>query len=386
MITKARILIVDDTDEYRVSFSELVKSLEHDPYEAADGAQALEFVKTQFVPDIILLDIQMPEMDGYQVLEKLKADEVLKTIPVIMVTTIDNIESVIRCIQLGADDYITKPIQPEILKARISNSLVKLDYLKVKQEMLEKTLTGTIRMASDILLIVNPQIFGFASRVRKLAHLVADSMKIKDCWMIDLASIFIFTGCVTIPDDITERLFNGKSITANERKNYEESVLVSYRLIKNIPRLEKVAVIIKYCHKKINGAGVPEDEILHKTQIPDGSKILKVVMDYLELTITESNQTVIFDTMKTRSERYDQSIVENLKEVIIRESMQEVKEVMIKNLVQDMVFAEDVHTEKGDVKLASKWQEATMALIQRIQNVSQKMKIHEPVKVFIPKR
>jgi DNA-binding response OmpR family regulator len=69
--------------------------------------------------DLVLLDIMMPEMNGYQVLEHLKADDSLRHIPVIMISALDDMESVVRCIELGAEDYLFKPFNPTLLKARI---------------------------------------------------------------------------------------------------------------------------------------------------------------------------------------------------------------------------------------------------------------------------
>ena len=75
--------------------------------------------------DLVLLDVEMPEMDGYQVLEQLKADPRLRDIPVIMISAVEELESVVRCIELGAQDYLPKPFNPVLLHARISACLEK---------------------------------------------------------------------------------------------------------------------------------------------------------------------------------------------------------------------------------------------------------------------
>jgi DNA-binding response OmpR family regulator len=75
--------------------------------------------------DLVLLDIMMPEMDGYQVLQRLKIDDAWRDIPVIMISALDEIDSVVRCIEMGAEDYMPKPFDPVLLRARISASLEK---------------------------------------------------------------------------------------------------------------------------------------------------------------------------------------------------------------------------------------------------------------------
>jgi CheY-like chemotaxis protein len=119
----ARILVVDDNEDNRYT---LTRRLRREGYEelavATNGREALDLVGCRPF-DLILLDIMMPEMNGYQVLERLKADEALRHIPVIMISAISEFESVVRCIELGAEDYLPKPFNSVLLRARIGASL-----------------------------------------------------------------------------------------------------------------------------------------------------------------------------------------------------------------------------------------------------------------------
>jgi class 3 adenylate cyclase len=90
--------------------------------EATNGREALERVATRPF-DLVLLDIMMPEMDGYEVLERLKAHDTWRHIPVIMISALSEFDSVVRCIELGAEDYLPKPFNSVLLKARVSASL-----------------------------------------------------------------------------------------------------------------------------------------------------------------------------------------------------------------------------------------------------------------------
>jgi DNA-binding response OmpR family regulator len=91
---------------------------------AENGDQALALLsRRQPVFDVVLLDVLMPELDGYQTLERIKADGLLAHVPVIMISALDDFESVIRCIKLGATDYLPKPFNAALLQARISASL-----------------------------------------------------------------------------------------------------------------------------------------------------------------------------------------------------------------------------------------------------------------------
>src|SRR5262249_54195391 len=119
------VLVVDDSEHNRYT---LTRRLAREGYRrvltASDGRQALELLGREPV-DLVLLDIMMPELNGYEVLERLKADERLRAVPVIMISAVDQIESVIRCVELGAEDYLSKPFNPTLLRARVGASLEK---------------------------------------------------------------------------------------------------------------------------------------------------------------------------------------------------------------------------------------------------------------------
>ena len=120
----AHVLIVDDLEVNRDLLARRVQRLGHSIAFAASGREALAGMRgARF--DLVLLDITMPDMDGYEALAQIKADPLLASIPVVMVTAIDGVDSVVRCLELGAEDYITKPFNPVVLKARIESSLNK---------------------------------------------------------------------------------------------------------------------------------------------------------------------------------------------------------------------------------------------------------------------
>ena len=121
----AALLVVDDNEDNRYT---LTRRLKREGYEnlttANDGKQALELLKSKKF-DLMLLDIMMPGMNGYEVLEHLKADAELRHTPVIMISAVGEVESVVRCIELGAEDYLPKPFDATLLRARVGASLEK---------------------------------------------------------------------------------------------------------------------------------------------------------------------------------------------------------------------------------------------------------------------
>ena len=118
------VLVVDDIEANRDVLSRRLKQQGYSVATAENGRQALARLRADTF-DLELLDIMMPEMDGYEVLQRLKADEALRHLPVIMISAVDELDSVVRCIELGAEDYLPKPFNPTLLKARIGACLEK---------------------------------------------------------------------------------------------------------------------------------------------------------------------------------------------------------------------------------------------------------------------
>src|SRR3989441_709335 len=135
-IPTSSLLVVDDNSMNRIMLSRYITKLGYQATLVENGRQALE--KLQAGPfDLVLLDVEMPEMDGYQVLEQLKADPRLRDLPVIMISAVEELESVVRCIELGAQDYLPKPFNSVLLRARLTACLERkrlrdqeVDYLQ----------------------------------------------------------------------------------------------------------------------------------------------------------------------------------------------------------------------------------------------------------------
>jgi serine phosphatase RsbU (regulator of sigma subunit) len=153
------VLVVDDNEANRDVLSRRLRRQGHSVEVAEHGLQALDMMRRQSF-DLVLLDVMMPEMNGYQVLEELKTDPSLRHIPVIMISALDDIESVVRCIELGAEDYLYKPFNPVLLRARVSASLEKKwlrDQEQAYLQAVKREMELGRRIQSDFLPGVLPQ-------------------------------------------------------------------------------------------------------------------------------------------------------------------------------------------------------------------------------------
>ncbi|MBI3244804.1 MAG: response regulator [Chloroflexi bacterium] len=152
--TPGYMLVVDDNQMNRDMLSRRLKQLGHNFALAENGREALDKLKAESF-DLVLLDIMMPEMNGYEVLEHMKADGDLRHIPVIMVSAVDEVDSVVRCIELGADDYLPKPFNPVLLKARVSACLEK-KRLRDQEQAHMQAIAAEKKRADDLLRVILP--------------------------------------------------------------------------------------------------------------------------------------------------------------------------------------------------------------------------------------
>ena len=166
------ILVVDDAAFNRRLLTRLLAGIGHTSREASDGQEALAILRDPDADagapsvDVVLLDIVMPVMDGYATLEALKADEALRDLPVIVISDVDELESVVRCIQMGATDYLPKSVSPEILRARIQASLAqkRLHDLERATMAEQARLLATIdRQRSELARFLSPQVAALVS-------------------------------------------------------------------------------------------------------------------------------------------------------------------------------------------------------------------------------
>ncbi|MBI5722083.1 MAG: adenylate/guanylate cyclase domain-containing response regulator [Burkholderiales bacterium] len=143
----ARLLVADDNKVNRLLLARSLTLQGHQVHSAENGRVALDMLRAAGF-DLLLLDMEMPEMDGFQVLEQLAADDQLRDLPVIVTSSLEGIDHVVRCIELGADDYLHKPVNPVLLKARIGSSLEKKRLRDQQKALVERFATTAV--AADL--------------------------------------------------------------------------------------------------------------------------------------------------------------------------------------------------------------------------------------------
>ena len=143
MANSARLLVADDNKVNRLLLQRGLEQQGHRVALAENGRIALERLRAEAF-DLLLLDIEMPEMDGFAVLEALKADRALSDLPVIVTSSVEGIANIVRCIELGAEDYLPKPLNNVLLKARVQASLEKKRLRDQQKELVRRFATAEV--------------------------------------------------------------------------------------------------------------------------------------------------------------------------------------------------------------------------------------------------
>jgi class 3 adenylate cyclase len=188
-VQSSRVLVVDDNAANRDVLARRLTREGHEVVTAANGASALELVAAQEF-DLVLLDLIMPEMNGFDVLRRLKAAEHTSHVPVIVISALDELDSVVRCIEAGAEDYLTKPFNPVLLRARIGASLEK-KRLRDREKKFIADLEQERQRSESLLLNILPQ--SIVNRMRKGEMVIADRVTEATVLFCDLVGFTALT-------------------------------------------------------------------------------------------------------------------------------------------------------------------------------------------------
>ncbi len=359
-----KILIVDDEPNVLHSLKRLLHkkfSLET----ATSGPEALELMRRQGPFAVIIADMRMPGMDGIELLARVR-EEFPDTVRMMLTGNADQ-DTAIRAVNEGhIFRFMNKPCPPELLERNIEAALEQYRLVIAEREILEKTLSGTIKVLADILSQVNPTAFSRAYRIRHLVSQIVKAEKLPNAWEFSVAALLSQLGCVSLPSDLVEKVYAGIKLTPEEEKMFQKHPKIGAKLLQHIPRLERVAAMIELQLKPFR-----EYRETPSTQdqriIWTGAQILKAVLDYDQLVFLGKGHREACRLMRAREGEYNPNLLMILENQKLRETEGPIKLVRVDQLAAGMVLERDVVAKNG-LLLASKGQEVTFALKERLQN------------------
>lgn len=383
---KPMVLIVDDEPINVKILAAILEANDYQVRSAFSGEDCLRRVAEE-TPDVILLDIMMPGMDGFAVARQLKESETSCFIPVIMVTALSDVKSRIQALDAGADDFLSKPADKAELLARVRASVKVRAYheemrkqQREKDELLNKTLKGTIRLLVEILASTNPAAFSQCSRLVPLTRRIAQYLMHKEAWQAELVMMLSPIVEIVIPKSLLQKLYQGELLDDEEQRVFLLRSRQGIKLLADIPNLEPVAMALTYRHKNFDGSGLPRDRVAG-ADIPMAARIIRAVFDFDRLQSDVPDEDSL-QLMRRREGCYDINVLAVLQDVqrlAFAESL--FKEFPVEDLLPGMLLGQDVLDNSGRL-IVGKGNELTSLMKLRLQNMAAAGMIRTTVRAF----
>ncbi|GIV15578.1 MAG: response regulator receiver modulated metal-depenent phosphohydrolase [Armatimonadota bacterium] len=378
-----KVLFVDDDANILAGYQRALRKQFR--IEIAIGAEAaLKIIERQGPYAVVVSDMYMPGMNGVHFLAKVK--EIAPDTVRIMLTGNPDLRTAIEAVHHGhIFRFLTKPCPPESLAMALEAGIEQYRLITAERDLLEKTLSGSVRMLMEILAMVDPHLFGRAQTLRGYVRSLAQTLQVGEIWKLELAATLAQVGLVTIPPVVVLKARAGHPLSEAEQEMLERVPEISHNLLINIPRLEPVARIVLYQNKHFDGSGFPRDNV-SGYDIPLGARMLKVLSDMRDLEENSVSRRRAFEVMRKREGWYDPRVLEAAVVTFVSpaEAQQQTDvpaiAVSVRGLRIGHVLASDVYTADGKL-LISAGHRVSEALLERIRNFAEVTGIREPLYV-----
>jgi len=275
------ILVVDDQAAARQFFEKILKDWGHTVYLAKNGSEAwITFLST--IIDMVVTDWVMPEMNGLELCRKIRNAGFEKYIYLILISGRNTQQDIIQGLEVGVDDYITKPVNTEEFRARIEigERIVTLEKkLRVKNDETERNYYQTIQMFTNLIEVVDEGLGGHCKRVAKLCIRLAKyhpDVAQEDLPVLEAAGLLHDIGMVGLPKEIV--LKRRTEMNGDEKKLYMSHPIQGELILNEIEFLKPISILIRSHHEQVNGRGYPDG--LKGDEIPLLSRIISAASIY----------------------------------------------------------------------------------------------------------
>ena len=311
---KALVLIVDDHKLTRELLKVYLTNAGYSTVEAENGNEAPNKL-SEHSPDLVLLDILMPVVNGYEVCRKIKENRETALLPVIMVTGLDDFDAKMKALSVGADDYINKPINEKELLTRVRN------HLRIKQ------LTDDLENAENVIIALvrsveakDPYTRGHSERVAEYSHRLAEGLALGDAekQVLHRAAMLHDLGKIGVDDAIIR---SPSKLTSEELEKVHNHPSIGIEIIRPLSFLSEALAPIRSHHERFDGTGYPGR--LARDEIPIAARIIAVADTFDALTTDRPYRKAVgleqaFEEMKKSalSGQLDPRLVEKFVEVM----------------------------------------------------------------------
>ena len=326
MTNKGKLLAVDDTSASLRLLTDLLKEEGYEVRSAISGELALRAAASN-PPDLVLLDIRMPGMDGYEVCRRLKAEPATRDVPVMFVSAVSETDEKVRGFEMGAVDFVTKPYQRDELMARVRTHLElhrlrnhledlvaeRTAELKQSEKQLRTSLLDSITALAAMVEMRDPYTAGHQRRVAQLAVAIAQELRLPQEQVegVHLAGVVHDVGKIRIPAEI---LSKPGRLTALEFSLIQEHSQNGYEILKSIAFPWPIAQIVQQHHERLDGSGYPQGlkghQILLEARIVAVADVVEAMSSHRPYRAAQGINSALKEIEQGRGSVYDAAVVD----------------------------------------------------------------------------
>ena len=370
------VLLVDDDANVLAAHRRTLRQFEIKT--AASGSEALSLMSAQRFA-VVVADMHMSGMNGVHLLGKVR--EAFPDTVRVMLTGDGAIKTAVDAVNQGhIFRFLTKPCPTPALVKTITAALEQYRLVTAERELLEQTLSGTVRVLTEVLSLVNPAAFSTALRIRKHVQCMTERLRLTDAWKYEVAAMLSQLGCITLPADILEAVKAGHTLPEGDEQRFALHASVAHDLLANIPRLEGIARMIAGQHKpsRVRWSAQPHAEM---DAVDVGAALLHVAVAFERLMSTGLTAIEAAEGLRARGNDFDPVLVAILEATSLGTDLP-TNTVPVNELQLGMVLAESICTHNG-MRLVNSGTEVTRAVLVRLANFSRVGAIGDTVAVFL---
>lgn len=365
-----RVLCVDDEPNVLEALKRTLR--EHfDISTASSGVDALSLLERGPAFAVLLSDFRMPHMNGVELLAQ--ARRLCPHTVRMLLTGQAEMTDTINAINLGAIfRFLAKPCPSALLVENLMDGVEQYRLVTAERQLLEETLSGVVKLLTDVLSTNSPTVFRRSTRIRQIVHLLLELDPRESQWRFELAAHLALIGCIALPADLVERVLNGQPVSIKERRLFASHPAAGKRLLRAVPRLETVADIVG-CQLDRDLSGI------RNPIVREGVQLLQAALQADErLAKGEPLPQVLRQVggveqlpSSVKLEGYDDRI---------DEQMRAFSQVTVVDLRPGMFLQEDARALDGQVVVA-RGQKITALHVERLKSFADSIGIVEPLAV-----
>ncbi len=377
----AKVLLVDDEINILNGYKRHLRK-QFDIDTALGGQEGLKMISSNGPFAVVVSDMRMPEMNGLEFLQQVKS-RAPDTVRMMLTGNIDQQTTVGAVNEGNVYRFINKPCHPDQLASAIEAGAAHYQLITAERELLEGTLNGAINLLTDILSMVCPELFGRAVGLRQRARELGKAMEMSDTWAFEMATMLSPIASVTVPPDILALQKAGGKLSTVQKEILEALPETASKLLKNIPRLDRVAEIVLYQEKAFDGSGFPQTKV-SGNNIPLESRALKIVRDMTAHEQSGMAANEALELMNSKPGQYDPVILQIAGELWSdgATSITAIMDVRIIDLLPGQKIMGNIVNEHGQLLIAA-GTTVTETIIERLHNLHRLKQISEPIQIEI---